>query len=490
MTRRNMLYAGVAKSDITTSDRTDVNDPLYAKALVLDDGNTRTATISMDTTAIGGRRIGAGMLDDVGEDFLPSLRHRVENELTIPGCNVMVSATHTHPAGRLLCDDAQQVERVFDAVSRAAASMVPVKVGCGKGYEDRISMNRTLRMKDGSHWPVRHAYPCPPNDKVAELGPVDYEIGIIRIDRYDGNPLAVVYNFACHPLIGVPGGGITAGYPGFASKVIEENLDGATAIFLQGAAGDVCELLYKDVNAPRNCETGGMLLGLSTLNALKDIKTGDAKLGIIREKMKLPKRTDIPAKIESLIVQQNELLKSLRFTSLNLKTFLPLYIRYALDSEYPADYSYRYKHAAQRGSNELTDVDAVNHANIEKYLDNIHVMERLSKIQDDIETLKKHQGLIVESPEPAIDAEIMGIKIGDCVLITSPAEVLTQVGLNVKNDSPYEHTFVAAYSNGYVHYGPPSSDYDKGGYEVTECLLAPQWQEVFEITARKIIGKL
>ena len=69
-------------------------------------------------------------------------------------------------------------------------------------------------------------------------------------------------------------------------------------------------------------------------------------------------------------------------------------------------------------------------------------------------------------------------------------EVLVEVGLNVKEASPYEHTFMAAFSNGYIQYGPPAADYDKGGYEVTECLLAPQWQKIYEKKANEIIRRL
>ena len=49
---------------------------------------------------------------------------------------------------------------------------------------------------------------------------------------------------------------------------------------------------------------------------------------------------------------------------------------------------------------------------------------------------------------------------------------------------------MAAYSNGYIHYGPPAADYDRGGYEVTECLLAPEWQAIYERKANEIIRRL
>ena len=479
------LRAGVAKSNITTDAKgVRVNDPLFAKALVLDDGKTKLAIIAMDVTAIGG-------IGEVGDDFLPKLRGRIQNELKIDAHNVLVNASHTHPPGRMLCDGDEQVKRTFDAVKRAAQNMTAVKAGSGVGHEDRIMMNRTLRLKNGKRWTIRHGNPCPPDEEVATVGPTDPEIGIIRIDRADGRPFAVVYNFACHPYVGVPRGGVTADYPGFASKVIEDNLgDAAMALFLQGAAGDITEILYKDVNRPRDSEPLGTMLGLSTLNALKSIQTKDAKLGVVSETLKLPRKTDFDERIESLLREQAALLRSLRGTSLNIKTFMPLYIKQAFAPENPSYYSYRYLQAEKTGSDELSAIDAQNRGHMQKYLRNIRAMEKLARIQDKIATLKKHQATNGKAGVPTVSTEVQGIKIGDCVLITSPAEVLVEVGLNVKKASPYEHTFMAAFSNGYIHYGPPAADYDKGGYEVTECLLAPEWQRIYEKKAGEVIRRL
>ena len=479
------LRAGVAKSDITTSEEgVRVNDPLYAKVLVLDDGTTKVVIIAMDAVAIGG-------IGDIGDDFLPTLRGRIQKELGIPGRNVLVNASHTHPPGRMLCEDAEQVERTFDAVRRATQDMTAVKVGTGIGHEDRIMMNRTLRLKSGKTWTIRHANPCPPDDEVVGVGPIDPDIGIIRIDRTDGRPLAVVYNFACHPYLGVPRRGVTADFPGFASAVIEDNLGhGAMALFLQGAGGDITQILYKDVTRPKDAEPLGTMLGLSTLKALGAIQTNDAKLSVASETIQLPRRTDIPERRKSLLAEQAELLKSLRATSLNFKTFLPLYIQQALSPDFPSYYSYRYLQAEKMGTDELTAIDAENRTNSEKYLSNIHAMEKLARIEDKLATLTVHETINAASGEATIPAEVQGIRIGDCVLITSPAEVLVEVGLNVKGDSPYDHTFMAAFSNGYMHYGAPADHYDRGGYEVTECLLGAEWQQMYERTASEVIRRL
>ena len=54
--------AGVGKTDITTSEKgVKIKDPLYAKALVLDDGKNKVVIIAMDVTAIGGRKISQGI---------------------------------------------------------------------------------------------------------------------------------------------------------------------------------------------------------------------------------------------------------------------------------------------------------------------------------------------------------------------------------------------------------------------------------------------
>ncbi|RAV19158.1 hypothetical protein [Paenibacillus contaminans] len=479
------LRAGAAKREITTGEpNVVINDPLFAKALVLDDGGTRVVIIAMDVLAIGG-------LGDVKDDFMPKLRSRIEDELNIPGSNVLVNASHTHPQGRLLCDDAEQVERTLAAVREAMRNMTEVTAGSGYGYEDRLTFNRNLKMKDNSHWTVRYAFPCPQDSEVSGVGPIDPEIGVIRIDRLDGTTLAVVYNFACHLLVGVPERGVTANFPGFASKVIEENLgNGAMALFLQGAGGDILELFFKDVHRPRNCEPMGTMLGLSALKAVRAIKTKDARLNVLSEKIRLQRKTDIPDRIQTRLRDQAELLASLRSTSLNFKTFLPLYLKYALNPEYPSDYSYRYLQEQQIGSKELVTMDAHNRGNIDQYVRNIETMEKLIRIQEDVDTLRYHLALNEEAGEPTAEAEVQGIKIGGCAIITAPAELLVEIGLGLKKASPHEHTLVSAFSNGYLHYAAPVYHYDKGGYEVTECMLGPEWQQTYEEKAHEILRKL
>lgn len=479
------LQAGVAKAVITTDAKGAlIHDPLHAKALVLDDGRTAAVILALDALAIGG-------IGDIPDDFLPALRSRIQSELGIPGCHVLVNASHTHPPGRILCGPDDLLDRTFNAVRQAFQNRVPVTAGSGSGHEDRISMNRTLRLKNGKDWTIRHANPGPPDEDVAGVGPLDPEIGLLRIDRLDGRPLAVVYNFACHPLFGNTHGAITANYPGVASAVLEENLGHeAMALFLQGAGGDIVDVRFKDFTRPRDITPLGVQLGLSALTATRGIPTRKAGLSVISETLELPRRTDIPGLLVELEKEQEVLLGSLGSTSLNFKTFLPMYLRHALSPDFPADDSYRYWQDEKTGSAAYRDMDAYTRKLIAKYLGNIRAMEQLARIRERIATFKFHQELNAKAGVPTIPAEVQGIKIGDFVLIAFPAELLAEVGLNVKQASPYPHTFLAAFSNGYIHYGAPAAAYSRGGYEVTECLLAPEWQALFENKAADLIRRL
>jgi hypothetical protein len=478
------LKAGVAKVNITdTKSAGLINDSLYIKALVLDNGTTKVVIITVDAVTIG--RIGS-----IGNEYIARVRSQIQKNLNIEAKNILINASHLHGAGYLVCSDVG--ERTILAVKKAWQHMVPVNIGVGAGYEDRIMENRRLRLKNGKEWTIRHANPLPPDEEVIGVGPVDPEIGILRLDRKNGKTLAVVYNFACHPYQGVPNRGTTADFPGFASKVIEDNLsDGAIALFIQGFGGDITPILYKDVNNPRDAETLGNMLGLSTMQALKKIQSkSTGELRVIDEIINLPRRTDIPQRIASMESEQEKLLQSLRGTSLNVKTFIPLYIKYDLSGEYPSYYSHRYLHDKMIGRKDMEGLDAENRRNMEKYLSNIYAMEKLARIQENMSLLKNSQAENEASRGKMIDVEVQGIRIGNFVLISFPAEVSVQIGLNIKKMSPYEFTFVAGYSDGYIHYAPTAEQFKGEAYEDTNCLLAPEWQKIYEEKVLEILKKL
>jgi hypothetical protein len=408
--KAGQLLAGVARVEITNKKGIPANDPLYAKALVIKNDVATAVIVTVDAVAIG--EIGY-----IGNDYLGKVRARLQKELKIAPENVMVNASHCHA---VVCADVD--DKTVEAVKKAAENMVPVKAGVGVGFENRVSENRRLKLKNGRELDVRQAYAMPPDEEVAEVGPIDPQIGILRLDKLDGQTLAVVYNFACHPIMGVPGSENTADIVGFASRVIEDNLsEGTIALFVQGCAGDINPVLYKDVTHPRNAEPLGNMLGLSVLKAARKIKCADGgSLKVLHETLDLP-RADYAERIDAMLAEQVKLLKSLQGTSLNLKSFLPLAVKYNLSSEYPSYYSHHYLHEKMIGRDDFSKLDATNRKNLKAYIDNIYIMEQLTQLQTNLALLRKHQAQYLEAGRKPLTVEVVGLRIGEFVLVTFPA---------------------------------------------------------------------
>jgi hypothetical protein len=472
------IRAGVAKVDITDREAGEVNDPLFAKALILDDGTTEMVIITLDVVALEG-------IGPIREGYLEKVRSQIQNQLGIPPSHVLINASHCHGIVR---KDVDQL--TLDAVLEASKNMVKVNVGTGNGQENRISENRRVFLKNGNQADMRRAYPFPPDEAIAKIGPIDSEIGILRLDKLNGQTLAVIYNFAVHPIQGVPNGGNTADIIGFASKVIEGNLEGTMAFFLQGCGGDINPVSYKGVETPPNAEPLGNMLGLSVLQALKEIPSKKVgKIHLINETMELP-RADFKERIKSMEEKQMDLVHSLRGTNINLKTYLSLLIEHNFSEAHPSAYAYRYMHEVMIESCGLRNWDKINRNDMDNYQNNIYIMEELIRLNTNLALLKKHHQ--EAEGRSMIPVEILGVNIGDFYLVTFPGELTVQIGLNIKEKSQFASTFVAGYTNGYIYYAPTAEQLrNKGGaQEDSDTILAPEWQGLYEKKVVEILQRL
>ncbi len=476
------LQAGVGKADITDRQHGPVNDPLYAKALVLKQGETAVVLITIDAVAIG--EIGR-----IGNDFLSTVRKQIQDELGVPPGNVLINASHCHGVVRR-----DTAALTVQAVKQAWQAVTPVRVGVASGQEPRISENRRLHMKDGSEVDMRRAYALPADKDVAAVGPIDPQVGVLRLDRQDGRPLAVLYNFACHPIMGVPGGGNTADFPGFASRVVEDFLGhGAMAFFVQGCAGDINPVRYKTVTQPPDAEPLGNLLGLTVVRTCKQIKPADdATLRMISQSIDLPRATDYGKRIAAIEDERVRLLSALRPTDINFKTFLPLYLQHNLSPDTPSYYAQGYLHDKALGRAHLAKLDAKTRAGVQTYLRNIQIMEKLTRLNTNLRLLRNHQARTVATDGKSLTVEMAGLRIGAFRLITFPGELTVQVGLNLKKRSPHQHTYIAGYTNGYIYYTPTAKQRGNTGYaqEDCDCLVDPAWQKIFEAKALDLLKRL
>ncbi|MEC5128425.1 hypothetical protein VSU19_16800 [Verrucomicrobiales bacterium BCK34] len=476
------ILGGVAKVDITRPGEDAGENPLWAKALVLSKGDTHVVIVSVDAVAIA--EIGS-----IRDPYLANVRASLQKSIGVPPESIVINASHCH--GIVALD----VEaRTVEAVTKAWNSRVPVNTGVGSGTEAGISINRRLQLKSGKQGDVRHAYSLPNDDEVAAVGPIDPEIGILRVDKIeDGDPLALVYNFACHPIMGIPGGGNTADLSGFASNVIESHWgDGnAMALFVQGCGGDINPVLYKSVTQPHDGKPLGTRLGLSVLEAARQIETQSGNsLSLYSRKVALP-RANLAARIVEMEEEIDELLISLKGTTLNFETFLPLFVKYQMSGEYPSATSYRYLQDELLKRDDWKKLDSDNRKAMDAYLANIRSMEELTRKQINLALIRKHQARN-EKAGKTVEAEVVAVGVGDFKMITFPAELTVPIGLNIKKRSPHQHTFVAGYTNGYLYYAPTAIQLENrgGAQEDSDCLFAPEWQSIFEDLAISLLEKL
>jgi neutral ceramidase len=233
------LRAGVAKVDITPEtplrvtghvrEVTGVRDPIRAAVLLLDDGKTRAAIVTLDL-------IGAW------EPMVEAIRANLHRETGIAEDHILVAASHNH-SGPSFRDHPEWAEQALDEITRAAkeaaGDMRPVSLGYG---EDEIDFGINRRQIIHGKAVVR----------LNSEGPNDPRVRVLRFD--DGRtltPLAVMMHAVCHPCFFTWGDNfsppypqgfpkVSADFPGEAQAFVEQVYAGETqSLFLQGCAGDI-----------------------------------------------------------------------------------------------------------------------------------------------------------------------------------------------------------------------------------------------------------
>ncbi|MEM7014655.1 MAG: hypothetical protein AAF585_24605, partial [Verrucomicrobiota bacterium] len=235
----------------------------------------------------------------------------------------------------------------------------------------------------------------------------------------------------------------------------------------------------------------GNLLGLSALKAARKIETrADHPLNVMHHTLQLP-RADLSDRIAEMEKEVDDLLAALKGTSLNFKTFIPLYVKYGVNGDSPSYYSHRYLQDEKLGKEDWNKMDEENRRNMEAYVRNIKTMEELTRKQVNLALLERHHKRNVEAG-PTVDVEVAGLRVGDFRMVTFPGEVTVQIGLNIKEKSKHEDSYVAGYTNGYIYYSPTAEQLKNrgGAQEDSDCLLAPAWQAKFETLAQQILSEL
>jgi len=292
-----------------------VLDGLYAKALVLSDGDTTIAMVSAD------------LLYTPLDDITNPVRTIVEQKSGIPAQNILVCATHTHSGpeifkrtkvpseGRL---DAARIDQAYretvvrkmaGAVAMAHSSMQEVKIGAAIGTLPEVVYNRRPKRADGMvqttfSLPAEVAatrrvqsladgrtavtFTLPPEQAPLTFGPIDPDVFVLRVEDANGDLAGSLIGFGCHPVCVYPylSTAVSADYPGHATRTIEK-AEGGISLFALGLAGNAVPL-QRDVGP---CAQIGRAVGGEALRRLQFVATtGDVTLVAQHREVTLPTR--------------------------------------------------------------------------------------------------------------------------------------------------------------------------------------------------------
>jgi len=261
------LYAGVCETNITpppgvwmcgyafrSTGCIGVHDELYARALVLNNGQKAVAILAMD-------------LIGLDFDLVQQVREGIAAQTGLAPEAILLNATHTHggPNVREFNSMGTRDPAYIDVLARkligvakqAADQMQPANLAYGRAPV-QIGINRRQQQAANGQTILGRNY----------AGPVAPYVDILSVRDSRGEPFALLFAHACHPTtLGGENLLITADFCGYACDYICDEMDGAVMpFFLQGCAGDINPYprsTYEDA------ERHGLTLGAAAIEALE-----------------------------------------------------------------------------------------------------------------------------------------------------------------------------------------------------------------------------
>lgn len=408
-----------------------VHDDLYAKALVLEKDGTRAALVSLD-------------LISTTRGIVMEARREIEKRTSIPGANVLISASHTHTGPEFssrgprsaalggqsdlaLRYSAELPGKIALAVQQAEKTLVAARLGLGRGKEEGIAFNRRFHMQDGRvGWNPGILNP----NILKAAGPIDPEVAVAHFTTTDKKPLATCVNYAVH-LDNVGGSKISADMPAVVAKLLGE-LHGpkAVTVYFTGCCGDVNHINVAWGAPQKGHEQAarmGIMLTAEVLRTFPLLKTSEP--GTLQCKSAI-----VPLPLPKISAEEIEKARSV---------------------------AEQFRAAKGKGIPFLDSVNAF------KVLD-----------------VEARQG----KPH---EVEVQVIALGrDIAWVSLPGEIFVELGLAIKQDSPFKHTQIGELANGSIGYIPTRRAYTQGNYEVISARCAEGSGELLVDAAVRLLKEL
>lgn len=422
-------------------------DPLKAKAMVLRDGDQAAAFVIADVTGIA-------------RDLCQEVRRKASASTGIPEDHIVVSATHSHTApdysgylyrhiaGTAGTSDndrypARLIDAIVTAVSQADTAAEPVLLESGIGQQQTpVAFNRRFVMRDGS---VQTWQNFRNENVVRPAGPIDPEVGLLLIRSADGTPSAVFSNFALH-LDTVGGHEWSADYPYFIERGLRDKLGASVvSLFGLGACGDINHSDPTRTDRNKTDFIGNSLFETidSAIPTLKRLK--ETRLQV--------RTATVPVRMQE--VSQQELNRAVEL--------IPV----------------------ARAGGKVAFFDLVS-AYKSVVLDQLqHAVPRVESTKYLSWGLSHSWAGVGDS----LPVDVVTMTVGDEVAIVFlPGEVFVELGLSIKQASPYRTTMIVELSNCVeTMYIPTRAAYAGGSYEVTNSALEPGSGEALVEAALRLL---
>ncbi len=387
------------------------HDPLYARCLVLDDGETQIAFVIVDSCL-------------VPRDIWDAAKNRAHKATGIPVANIVGAATHTHSAVCVSAafqslPDEKYIEflkgKIAKGIELAKNRLQPARIGWAVGNNPLQVYNRRWYMEEGFNLndPLEHGKdqvkmnpPAGESSLVKPAGPVDPEVSVLAVQTLDGAPLALLANYSLHYVGGLPPETLSADYFGEFAKQIgmlvgAEEDSGFVGIMTNGTSGDINNINFFEprVRKPpfEQIQFVAAAVAQSAKLAYDRIEFSDwVPLSLVEEEVELGVRKPTEAEVKK-----------------------------ARDR------------LAAAGDGPYTD----------RVLIYAHESVKLLDYPDRV-TIK-----------------LQALRIGDLGIAATPTETFVETGLAIKKISPLKPTFTIELANGYNGYLPTVEQHALGGYE-------------------------
>ena len=414
--------------NIETRMSTGFLDRVYATCVAITDEDNNTVLIFTYDVAAADPK------------FLMTLRTSVSQTTGIPQENIMLTASHSHSApavgsGKVEIQskyDRYLAEWMTQAAHEALEDRKPAQMHIGSVEIQGQSFVRHYLLEDGRS--VGYSSMIK-NDAVAHQGIGDYTMQLLKFTR-EGDKDVLLANWQCHPhrTGGSSKYNISADIVGVLRDTLEEQLDCEFA-YIQGAAGNMnpTSLLPTEKVAESYIDQGRQIAQFvldGGDDLFRQVQTG--KVQILRK--------DLEVKVDH---SEDHL------------------IPYAMEVQ-----------AIWTATNDRATADAAG----QPY--GIHSAY--------------HAGRIVANSKygPSDTMEMDAIALGDVAIVTAGYEMFSANGLFIKENSPFEMTFIMGYSNDNNSYIPSIDSFEYEAYENDQSRYEPGTGEMLAQTLVQMLNDL